>query len=443
MPSAQPESLAGAAVSPALDVPVEAARVGRLRWTVCALLFFATTINYIDRAVVGILGPTLKEQLHWDELQFARINLAFQGAYAIGLLVSGRVMDVLGSRKGLAWAVAGWSVAAMAHALARTFWGFAGARFALGLTEAGNFPACIKTVSEWFPKKERALATGLFNSGCCVGAVMAPLVVPWIAGHWGWSWAFVVTGASGFVWLAAWLTMYHTPESHPRLTTSELQYIQSDPVEGTARIPWIKLFPHRQAWAVAIGKFLTDPVWWFFLFWLPSFFKQNFGVGLTEISLPLVIVYLMADVGSIAGGWLSSHLIRSGHGVNSGRKLAMLACALCVVPVYFASVTGNKWVAIGLIGLALAAHQGWSANMFTLASDMFPRRAVGSVVGFGGMAGAVGGLIMSEGVGRILKSMHDYRPVFLIASFAYLFTLLIVHLLAPQLKPAPVDAPEA
>lgn len=421
--------------------PSAASGVGHYRWTVCALLFFATTINYVDRAVVGILGPTLKEQLGWDELQFARVNLAFQGAYAIGLFLSGRIMDLLGTRKGLAWAVGAWSLAAMAHAAAQSFWGFAGARFALGLGEAGNFPACIKTVSEWFPKKERALATGIFNSGCCVGAVLAPLVVPWIAGHWGWSWAFIATGATGFVWLVFWLAMYHSPAEHPHLSAAELRYIQSDPPDRMTHIPWARLLPHRQTWAFALGKFLTDPVWWFFLFWLPSFFKKNFGVGLAEISLPLIIVYLMADLGSIGGGWLSSRLIRNGRTVNAGRKIAMLVCALCVLPVFFAAMTDNKWVAIGLIGLALAAHQGWSANMFTLASDMFPRRAVGSVVGFGGMAGAIGGLIMSEGVGQILKRMSDYRPVFLIASCAYLATLLLIHLLAPALKEAPVDEP--
>jgi len=438
MPSAE-AGLAADAAPAEESSPRE--RVGMYRWTICGLLFFATTINYVDRAVVGILGPTLKEELGWDELQFARVNLSFQGAYAIGLFLAGRAIDVVGTRRGLAWAVGAWSLAAMAHAAARSFWGFAGARFVLGLGEAGNFPACIKTVSEWFPKKERALATGIFNSGSCVGAILAPLVVPWIAGRWGWSWAFLVTGATGFAWLAFWLAMYRSPAEHPRLSPAELRHIRSDPPERTTRIPWSRLFPHRQTWAFAAGKFMTDPVWWFFLFWLPSFFGKNFGVGLAEISAPLVVVYVMADLGSIGGGWLSSHLIRSGRSVNAGRKLAMLACALCVLPVSLAAATSNKWLAVGLIGLALAAHQGWSANIFTMASDMFPRRAVGSVVGFGGMAGALGGLAMSEGVGRVLKQMDDYRPVFLAASLAYMAALLVIHALAPRMEEAPVDGP--
>jgi len=432
-------------MSAGIPLPSDSASVGRhpapsgyVRWTICALLFFATTINYVDRVVVGILGPTLKEQFQWDELQFARINLAFQVSYAIGLFLAGRFMDILGTRKGLAWAVGSWSLAAMAHAFAGSFLGFFGARFALGLGEAGNFPACVKTVSEWFPRRERALATGIFNSGSCVGAILAPLAVPWLANNWGWSSAFLVTGVAGFVWLAFWLAVYRSPVEHPRLSPAELAHIQSDPPEPATRIPWMQLFPHRQAWAFAIGKFMTDPVWWFFLFWLPSFFKKNFGVGLTQISLPLVVVYLMADFGSIAGGWLSGRLIRSGFTVNAGRKTAMLVCALCVVPVYFAAVTTDKWVAIVLIGLALAAHQGWSANIFTTASDMFPKRAVGSVVGFGGTAGAIGGIIMSEGVGQHLKQMNDYRPVFLVASCMYLVTLAVIHALAPKLEPAPI-----
>ncbi len=423
----------------ATDLSQQAVAPASYRWTICALLFFATTINYIDRAVLGILGPTLKEQFSWSELQFSRINLAFQTAYAIGLLLSGRFMDRFGTRKGLAWAITFWSLAAIGHAAARSFLGFSVARFALGLGEAGNFPGCIKAVAEWYPKKERALVTGIFNSGSNVGAVVAPLTVPWIALNWGWQWAFILTGVVGFAWLACWLLIYQPPESHPRLSPGELAYIRSDPAEPATHIPWARLLQHRQTWAFALGKFMTDPVWWFFLFWLPSFFKANFGVGLTQISLPLIIVYLAADVGSIGGGWLSSSLIRRKWSVNASRKTAMLVSALCVLPVFFAAMTTNKWVAIGLIGLALAAHQGWSANLFTLASDMFPRRAVGSVVGIGGMAGAVGGMAIAEITGRVLTQTANYTPLFIIASCTYAITLLLVHLMTPRLEPAAIE----
>ena len=319
----------------------------------------------------------------------------------------------------------------MAHALARSAFGFGMARFFLGLGEAGNFPAAIKTVAEWFPKKERALATGIFNSGTNIGALVTPLVVPWITLTWSWRAAFIATGALGFLWLIAWLLLYRRPEEHPALSSSELKYIQSDTPDRAVKIPWVRLLPHRQTWAFSLGKFLTDPI-----FWLPDFLHKRYGLGLKDFGLPLVIVYLMADVGSIGGGWISSSLIKRGWTINAGRKLAMLICALAVVPIVFAAQTSNLWIAVVLIGLAAAAHQGWSCNLFTTTSDMFPRGAVGSVVGIGGMAGAIGGMMIARLVGEILERTGSYVPIFIIAASAYLVALLIIHLLSPRLEPA-------
>ncbi|MDZ7304820.1 MAG: MFS transporter, partial [candidate division KSB1 bacterium] len=370
-------------------------KVGYFRWVVCALLFFAATINYIDRQVIGLLKNTLQEQFKFSELDYAAIVFSFQLAYAVGLLLAGRVMDKLGTRKGFALALTVWSIAAVAHAAANLFpglrvptvlinppsivlltgaaAGLALARFMLGLGEAGNFPASIKTVAEWFPKKERALATGIFNSGTNVGAVITPLVVPWITLHWGWQWAFIGTGAIGFLWLFFWLPLYRSPSEHPRLSPAELAYIRSDPPEPITPIPWLKLFPHRQTWAFTIGKFMTDPIWWLYLFWIPDFLHRNHGLNLTSIGLPIVIIYVVADIGSIGGGWLSSSLIKRGWTINRARKTAMLVCALAVVPIIFAARVSNLWLAVALVALAAAAHQGWSANLFTTTSDMFPK----------------------------------------------------------------------
>jgi ACS family hexuronate transporter-like MFS transporter len=313
--------------------------------------------------------------------------------------------------------------------------GFMVARFALGLGEAGNFPAAIKATAEWFPKRERALATGIFNSGTNVGALATPLVVPWITLTWGWYWAFIATGLLGFIWLFFWWPIYRRPEEHPRVSKSELAHITSDPPDPAVTIPWRMLLPHRQTWAFMIGKFLTDPIWWLYLFWIPDFLNRNHGIDLKTIGPPLVAIYLVADVGSIGGGWLSSAFIRRGWSVNSGRKLAMLACALAVVPMVFASGASQLWVAVALVSLAAAAHQGWSANLFTTASDMFPRQAVGSVVGLGGMAGAVGGMLIAKLTGYILQATGSYMPVFFIAAFAYLVGLAVIHVLAPRLEP--------
>jgi ACS family hexuronate transporter-like MFS transporter len=413
--------------------------IGRYRWVICALLFFATTINYIDRQVLGILAPDLQRSIGWNEAEYGFIVTAFQLAYALGLVVSGGLMDRFGTRRGFSTAITAWSVAAMGHALARSATGFGTARFALGLGEAGNFPAAIKTVAEWFPKKERALATGLFNSGSNVGAIVAPLTVPWIAINYGWQWAFIATGALGFIWLAVWLTLYRHPEEHPHVSKAELAYIQSDPPEPITKIPWLRLLPHRQTWVFALGKFLTDPIWWFYLYWLPKFLNKSYGLTLDKIGLPLVVIYVAADVGSIGGGWLSSTLIKRGWSVNAGRKTAMLICALCVTPIVFASQATTLWLAVGLISLATAAHQGWSANIFTTASDMFPRRAVGSVVGIGGMAGSVGGMLVASGTGLLLEWTGSYVPLFIITGSVYLIALLIIHLLVPHLEAANVE----
>jgi ACS family hexuronate transporter-like MFS transporter len=416
------------------------ASIGRYRWVICALLFFATTINYVDRQVLGFLAPELQRSIGWNEAQYGFIVTAFQGAYALSLLVIGRVMDRLGTRKGFSLAIIIWSLAAMGHAFASTAFGFGVARFALGLGEGGNFPAAIKTVAEWFPKKERALATGIFNAGSNLGPIIVPLTVPWIVLHYGWQAAFIATGAVGFLWLILWIPVYRKPEEHPRVSAAELAHIKSDPPEPMTRVPWLSLLPHRQTWAFAIGKFMTDPVWWFYLFWLAKFLDKNYHITLAKLSLPVIVVYVVADIGSVGGGWLSSQLIKRGWTVNRGRKTAMLVCAICVVPVVFASLATHMWVAVGLIALATAAHQGWSANIFTFASDMFPRRAVGSVVGIGGMAGAVGGMLFSSATGYLLLwTNSNYVPVFVVCGSVYLLALLIMHLLVPRLEPAAID----
>ena len=412
-------------------------KIGRFRWTICALLFFATTINYIDRQVLGILAPYLQKSLHWSEIDYGNIVAAFQAAYAVGLLLFGGVMDRVGTRKGLAGAIIFWSLAAMAHTLARSALGFGAARFALGLGESGNFPAAIKTVGEWFPKQERALATGIFNSGSNIGAVAAPLLVPWIALAYGWRWAFLGTGALGFIWLIFWLGFYRRPEDHPRLSDRERAYIGSDSVDTAEKTSWLRLLGLRQTWAFALGKFLTDPIWWFYLSWLPKFLNKKHGLTLDKIGLPLIVIYLLADFGSIGGGWLSSYLIKRGMRVSLARRTALLTCALLVMPIMFVSQVSGLWAAVLLIGLAAAAHQGWSANLYTLVSDTFPRHVVGSVIGIGGMLGAVGGMGVAIAVGYLLQATGgNYVPLFLIAGLAYVFAFLVVTSLNPRLLPA-------
>lgn len=410
------------------------------RWVICTLLFFATTINYVDRQIIALLKQTLQSRIGWNEIDYGNIVTAFQTAYAVGLLFAGRAMDRLGTRAGFSLSVSLWSVAAMAHALANSVLGFGAARVALGLGEGGNFPACLKAIAEWFPKKERALATGILNSGTNVGALATPWVVPWITRHYGWQTAFLATGALGFLWLLAWLLMYRVPDEHPRVNKAELDYIRSDPPEPPATIPWLQLLPHRQTWAYAAGKFMIDPIWWFYLFWVPDFLYKAHGITLTNVGLPLFVIYQLATIGSIAGGWISSTMIKRGWSVNAGRKTAMLVCAIAVVPIIFASKVSGLWAAVMLIGLAAAGHQGFSANLFTLPSDTFPRRAVGSVVGLGGMFGAIGGLFIAQLTGYVLQWTGSYLPMFIIAGFTYLTALFVIHLLSPGLEPAHVGA---
>jgi MFS transporter, ACS family, aldohexuronate transporter len=421
---------------PSVAAPPVAFTAGHYRWVICALLFFATTINYVDRQVIGILAKDLQAAIGWTEIDYGNIVAAFNAAYALGLLLSGRLIDRFGTRLGYALAITLWSLAGMATALARSAFAFGLARAALGLGEAANFPAAIKTIAEWFPKKERALATGLFNAGTNVGAVLAPLTVPWIALHWGWPWAFLLTGAFGLLWLLLWLPTYRRPEAHPRLTKSELDYIHSDAEElPAAKLSWMQLIPHRQMAAFALGKYLTDPVWWFYLYWIPSFLRQKHGLDLSRVGLPLIGIYLIADLGSIGGGWLSSVFIQRGWTVNRARKTAMLVCAVAVLPIVVMPAVNQLWVAVGLFGLAAAAHQGWSANLFTTASDMFPRRAIGSVVGVGGMAGAMGGATMAVATGYLLeRTGGNYGMIFLAVGPAYLVALAVLHLLAPRLE---------
>jgi ACS family hexuronate transporter-like MFS transporter len=410
-----------------------------LRWTICALLFFATTINYVDRQVLSLLAKTLETSIGWNDIEYSNITTAFVAAYAIGLLATGRLLDKFGTRIGFSVAVVLWSIAAMAHAAATTAFTFGLARAFLGLGEAANFPACIKTIAEWFPKKERALATGIFNSGSNLGATVAILMVPFLYHRFGWQSTFIATGAMGFIWLAFWIVMYRKPAVHPGVSDTELALIQSDPPDRTEDVPWRRLLPHRATWSFSVGKFMTDGVWWFYLFWLPKYLQETFGLTLDAIIIPTLVAYNASSVGSIAGGWLSSSLIKRGWSINASRKTTMLVCALCVAPVLYAPFSKSMWLVVGLVSLAMAAHQGWSANMFTIASDMFPRSAVGSVVGIGATAGAIGGLMLQKAAGYIVTWTHSYFSLFMICGSAYLIALVIIQALSPKLAPAELD----
>ena len=410
------------------------------RWTICALIFMATTINYVDRQVLGILAPTLTKELGWSETDYGAMTSWFSFAYAIGFLGAGRLMDRIGVKKGYAAAIVVWSLAAMSHALATTASGFSYARAALGFGESGNFPAAIKTTAEWFPRRERAFATGIFNAGTNVGALAAAYFVPVIALNHGWRWAFIGTGIIGFVWLVLWLAIYEAPEQQKKLSAAELAYIRSDQDSKVTSVSWLEVLKHRQAWAFVVGKFLTDPVWWFYLFWLPKFLDANFGVKLGSLTMPLIVIYLVADVGSVGGGWLSGAMMKTGMNLNRARKLTMLLAALLIIPTMFAPRVSSMWSAVALVSLAAAAHQWWSANLFTTASDMFPRRAVASVVGFGGFAGAMGGVIFQRVVGYLLQQDPTaYRYIFVFCGLIYIVALGCMHLLVPRLEPAQLE----
>jgi ACS family hexuronate transporter-like MFS transporter len=426
--------------------------IGNLRWTICALVFFATTINYLDRAVISLLKSTLTKELHWDDADYTNVEIAFKISYAIGLFLAGRVIDKIGTKKGYAWATGLWSLSAIGHAFANNVFSFSAARAALGLTEAGNFPAAIKTIAEWFPKKERALATGLFNSGANIGAIVAPLSVPFIAVMFGWKWAFVITGLLGIVWLYFWNKYYYSPANHPKITQEELAYINSDveAVEvGAApkvekKYTWGMLLGYKQTWAFAIGKFLTDPIWWFYLFWLPDFLESQYALKGTEIALPVATVYSLSVLGSVGGGYLPLNLIKKNWPVFRARKTSMFMYALLVFPILFAQYLGtlNMWLAVLVIGIAAAAHQAWSANIFTTVSDMFPKHTVGSVTGIGGMFGALGGILLSLLVQKNLfvyyRSINQietaYYIMFAWCAISYILAWLIMHLLVPKVN---------
>ena len=423
--------------------------IEKYRWTICSLIFFATTINYLDRAVISLLKSDLTKEFHWTETDYSNIVIAFQVAYAAGMLGAGRIIDKIGTRLGYAVFTFLWSLAAIGHALVRSTFGFGVARAALGLSEAGNFPAAIKTVAEWFPKKERAFATGLFNSGANIGAILAPLTVPLIAKNMGWQWAFIITGSIGFIWLILWFYFYEIPAKQHRLSKAEFDYIHSDTDEVQSltsaheKISWLQLLSFKQTRAYVLGKFLTDPIWWFYLFWLPAFLKVQYHIEGTAIAMPVTLVYTMACFGSIGGGWLPMYLIKRDWPVFRARKTSMLIYAVCVLPVVFAQWLGNfnMWFAVLIIGLAASAHAAWSANIYTTVSDMFPKNAVASVTGIGGMAGAVGGILIARLAGKLFDHYKalghietGYYIMFIVCGLAYITAWLLMHLLVPKFR---------
>ncbi|RJF90953.1 MFS transporter [Sphingomonas cavernae] len=414
-------------------VATAAARAGRYRWVIVGLLFVATAINYVDRQMIGVLKPTILGDLGWTETDYANVIFWFQAAYAIGYIGFGRLVDVVGARLGYAVAFVIWQLAHIAHGGAYSVTQFAMARFGLGIGEAGNFPAGIKAVTEWFPGKERAFAIGVFNAGANVGAIITPILGMTLVPAVGWRAAFVITGVAAFVWLIAWWIMYRHPRQHAKVSASELAWIEQDPADPVIPIAWRKLIGIKETWAYALGKFFIDPIWWFFLFWLPGYLGTRYGLDLMTFGPPLIAIYLLSDVGSIAGGWMSSRLIKAGRTVNAARKITMLVCAIAVLPIFFAQSIDNLWLAVLVIGIATAAHQAFSANLYTLPSDVFPRGAVGSVVGIGGTVGAIGGMLMAKYAGFILDSFGTYTPLFAVAGSAYFLALLAVHLLSPRL----------
>jgi ACS family hexuronate transporter-like MFS transporter len=431
--------------------------VGKYRWTICSLVFFATTINYLDRAVISLLKPYLETAFKWTDKDYANIEIAFKLAYAIGMVGAGRVVDKLGTKLGYALSTTLWSLAAMGHALVSSTLGFGIARSFLGITEAGNFPAAIKTTAEWFPQRERALATGIFNSGSNVGAIIAPLTVPLIAETIGWQWAFIITGALGFVWLVLWMLVYETPANSKRLSKAEFDYINADlpvglpaesvVVEEKPKTSWATLLGFRQTWAFVAGKFLTDPIWWFYLFWLPDFLGKQYHLKGTAVALPVAAVYVLSSIGSVSGGYLPLGFIKRGMPAFQARKTTMLLIACCVFPIVFAQYLGqmNMWLAVLVIGIAAAAHQAWSANIFTTVSDMFPKRAVASVTGIGGMAGGLGGIAFTALIQKQLIAHYSQQPetayfiTFIICGAAYLLAWVVMFTLVPRMEPIKLD----
>jgi ACS family hexuronate transporter-like MFS transporter len=410
---------------------------GNYRWRILALIFFATTINYIDRQVIGILKPFISDELGWGEADYGYIVTAFQIAYAIGLVTTGKFLDKYGTRLGYLWAMVAWSIAGMAHAAARSVAGFVVARFALGIGQSANFPAAVKSVAEWFPKKERALAAGLFNSGSTMGAILAPVIVSAITLAMGWQWAFIITGALGFVWLLFWLAWYQAPEKHPKVSKAEIAHILQDESEGesTKDIRWLELFKYKQTFAICFTRLISDWVWWFFLFWIPDFLSKMHGVNIKEVVLPLIIIYTVSVVGGIAGGWISSAFMKAGRTIDYSRKATILMCALIVLPVMLVSQTANLWLAVVLIAFAAAGHQGWASNIFTIVSDIYPKKAVGSMMGLSGFTGAVGGALSATFVGLLLETTGSYFLIFLVASSVYIINWLILKFSIKQIQP--------
>ena len=411
-------------------------RVGIVRWLVCALLFAVVALNYTDRQVLSVLKPTLQQQYGWSEVGYGQVAFWFQAAYGLGYVMFGRVVDRFGAKVGGTIAVTIWTIFHMAHALVTTTAGFTWVRIPMGIGESGLFPCTLAAATEWFPRRERALAIGIFNAGSNVGAIIAPFIVPIITILWGWQMAFILTGLLTFAWLAVWLVWYRRPRDMKALSTQERAYIESDPQEAQRPVAWSKLLATRQTWAYMLGRFLIDPVWWTFLFWLPDFFSKRYGVDLKHYGPPLVAIYVMADIGSVLGGWRSSRLLKRGVALGRARKMAMLACAVCALPVAGAMYASNLWLAVAVIGLACGAHQGFSANLYALPSDLFPRWAAGSIVGLGGLSGALGGMLMSLYAGNVLQKIGSYTPIFIFASLAYLLALLTVHLIVPRYAPA-------
>jgi MFS transporter, ACS family, hexuronate transporter len=412
-------------------------KVRKYRWRILTLLFFATTINYIDRQIIGILKPFIALDLRWDEADYGYIVTAFQIAYAFGLVVTGRFLDKFGTRIGYLWAIVVWSIAAMAHAAARGVFSFASARFALGVGEAANFPSAVKTVAEWFPKKERAFAAGLFNSGSTIGAIIAPVIVSTITVYMGWQWAFIITGALGFVWVIFWLSFYQVPEKHLKVSKEELQYIlqDQDEISSGKEIRWITLFKHKETVTICSTRFISDWVWWFFLFWIPDFLSKTHGINIREVVLPLIIIYAVSSIGGIGGGWMSSKFIQIGKSIDYARKTTILICALIILPVMMVSQVQSLWFAVVLIAIAAAGHQGWASNIFTIVSDIYPKNAVGSMMGLSGFAGAVGGALSASFIGLLLKSHGSYFLIFLIASIVYLVNWLIIKIFIKEIRP--------
>jgi len=409
------------------------------RWIILSLLFIATTILYIDRSALGILAPDLQKSIGWSEEQYGIINSVFMIAYAICFILMGTLIDKIGTRKGYLISIGIWSIAALGHALARSWIGFAFARFSLAVGQSGSFPSAIKAVAEWFPKKDRALAVGIFNGGSNMGTILSPLIIPpLVLGFNNWRVGFLWTFPISIIWVLLWLKYFRKPEQSRNVSPQELQYINSDSgnEENTKKLGWKDILPHREAWAIAVAKFMADPIWWFYLFWGAKFLNEKFGVNLKDIGLPFFTIYLVSWGLGIFLGWLSSKFMKMGFSLNQGRKFSLLACALFAVPVAFVPHTTNMWLAVGLIALAAGGHCGWSANVFSLMSDIFPKKAVGSVAGFGGFAGAVGGAIVAFSVGKILQNIgtDGYAIPFAVAGSGYLIALLLVHLLVPKIK---------